>query len=749
MSFRFKVLTLIVLSIVAVAVAPARGFDTQAAERLIRRVVPAHAQQFRVAAIPADNGKDVFEIESGKGRIVLRGNSPVAVASALNWYLKYYCHVQRSWCGDQMRLPAKLPVVPEKVRQVTPYAKRSYLNYCTFNYSMSWWNWERWEREIDWMAMHGINMPLAVTGQEAVWQRTLRRFGMSDDEIRAFLVGPAYQAWQWMTNIEGVYGPLPQQWINRSIVLGKKILQRERDLGMTPILQGFTGYVPRALKRHQPQADIVEKPVWFFVGGPTAQLNPVDPLFSKMAKAFIEEQTRLFGTDHIYAADPFHEGKPPVSGDDYLTAVGKKIYEATAAADPEAIIAMQTWSMRKPIVEAIPAGRIIMLDLNSQKWKGSQAFWGRPWLAGIIHNFGGNTAMGGNLNEVMERFPRLLNNKSETRNLSGIGMFPEAIGHNPVIYEAASEMAWHARQPDTKEWLYGYLRGRYGRLDDAVKNAWDLLLETVYGRKTGVETFRESAICARPALTVYGASPNGALNSRKNYHFQTLWTAVRSMMAAGEVTRRTDTYKYDLVDLMRQCLADLAIPIQANMGNAYRNSKRDSFAFYSHQFLELMDDFDGLLGTRKEFLLGKWLSDARAIGTTTAEKDLYEKNARGLITIWGPYDSSAIQYDYSARQWNGLVRTFYKPRWEKFIAMLQGELKKQPDQRYREVNINHRFRRPRNNANDFYRMISQWESDWVTRPGVITQTAASGGELRTVQRFYRKWHPVASALYRP
>ncbi|MCD2421246.1 alpha-N-acetylglucosaminidase [Niabella pedocola] len=748
MPFKLKILILVVLNITVVSFVTAQDLDQQAAERLIRRVVPAHVQQFKVTAIPADNGKDVFEIESDNGRVVLRGNNTVSVASALNWYLKYFCHVQRSWCGNQMRLPARLPVVSQKVRQVTPYAKRSYLNYCTFNYSMSWWSWERWEQEIDWMAMHGINMPLAITGQEAVWQNTLRRFGMSDEEIRAFLVGPAYQAWQWMTNIESVYGPLPQQWINRSIVLGKKILERERELGMTPVLQGFTGYVPVALKKRQPQADIIEKPIWFFVGGSTAQLNPIDPLFSEMTKAFIEEQTKLFGTNHIYAADPFHEGKPPVSGDDYLTAVGKKIYEATTAVDPRAVIAMQTWSMRKPIVEAIPSDRIIMLDLNSQKWKGSEAFWGRPWLAGIIHNFGGNTAMGGNLNEVLARFPRLLSHKEETRNLSGIGMFPEAIGHNPVIYEAASEMAWHPEQPDTQQWLYGYLRARYGQLEPAVQQAWDLLLQTIYSAQTGVETFRESAICARPALTVYGASPNGALNSQKNYSFASLWTAVKLLTKAGTATKNADTYKYDLVDVMRQCLADLAIPIQARMGKAYSNNKQDSFAFYSQQFLDLMSDFDVLLGTREEFLLGKWLSDARAIGETTAEKDLYEKNARGLITIWGPYDSSAIQYDYSARQWNGLVRTFYKPRWEKFITMLNSEFKKQPDQRYQEVNINHRFRRPRNNANDFYRMISRWESDWVTRPGLITQTRPSGNELRTVLQFYNKWYPVAQAVYR-
>ena len=52
--------------------------------------------------------------------------------------------------------------------------------------------------------MHG-NMPLAMTGQEAVWQNTLKKYGMNDDEIQSFLTGPAYGTWQWLSNIEGDY----------------------------------------------------------------------------------------------------------------------------------------------------------------------------------------------------------------------------------------------------------------------------------------------------------------------------------------------------------------------------------------------------------------------------------------------------------------------------------------------------------------------------------------------------------------
>lgn len=40
--------------------------------------------------------------------------------------------------------------------------------------TFAWWDWERWEKEIDWMALQGINLPLAFTGQEAIWQKVFQ-----------------------------------------------------------------------------------------------------------------------------------------------------------------------------------------------------------------------------------------------------------------------------------------------------------------------------------------------------------------------------------------------------------------------------------------------------------------------------------------------------------------------------------------------------------------------------------------------
>ncbi len=182
--------------------------NKQSVDAFIQRIVKEKSVSFIAEYIPPQNGKDIFEIESKKGKIILRGSNGISIASALNYYLKNYCHSLITWNGINMNLPQALPLVKEKIHKETPYQYRYYLNYCTFNYSMSWWNWERWQKEIDWMALNGINMPLAVTGEEAIWQKVYKQMGFTDNELDKFFSGPAYFSWFWMGNLDAWGGPI-------------------------------------------------------------------------------------------------------------------------------------------------------------------------------------------------------------------------------------------------------------------------------------------------------------------------------------------------------------------------------------------------------------------------------------------------------------------------------------------------------------------------------------------------------------
>ena len=705
-----------------------------AARGLLERVLPAQAAQFAVEQIAQENGRDVFEVESRDGKIILRGNNGVAQASALNWYLKYVCHCQVSWCGDNLKLPSPLPVMKEKVHIVTPYRHRVYLNYCTFSYTMAWWDWARWEREIDWMALHGINMPLAITGQEAVWQATLRKFKMSDDEIRAFICGPAFFAWQWMANLEGWGGPLPQSWIDGHAELGRKILERERALGMTPILQGFTGFVPLKLREKYPQAKILQKPKWCHVFEGAAQLDPLDELFTPLGRTFIGEQTKLFGTDHWYAADPFHESAPPSKEPAYLAAVGKTVLATMQAADPQAQIAMQTWSLREPIVTAIPAEKLLLLDLGGKR----NEFFGRAYVCGLLHNFGGRIFLGGNVPQCLSNAPmRLLG--AQKNLLAGIGLFPEAIIQNPIVYEAGTDIAWRDAAPEVASWFSDYVGARYGRHVPEADAAWELLRQSVYGR--GAEAgSAETPLCSRPALKLERAAPNAGF--QRHYDPDVLWVAWEKLQAAAPALGEVDTFRYDLVDVARQCLADLSLPLQRDITAAFRKGDAAALKAASDRFLDLAGDLDRLLGTRPEFLLGRWLADAKRWGTTEAERRQYERNARLLVTVWGPSaGNGALLFDYSNRQWSGLLRGFYMPRWKKFLE----ELATNP--RFDDTGIYTSYGRPADEVTPFYRELSRWEYAWCDATEEYPATP-QGDSVKLAAQLLAKWQPLVADAYR-
>ena len=74
----------------------------------------------------------------------------------------------------------------------------------------------------------------------------------------------------------------------------------------------------------------------------------------------------------------------------------------------------------------------------------------------------------------------------------------------------------------------------------------------------------------------------------------------------------------------------------------------------------------------------RWTSSARNIcdevtGTTEADRDWMEWNARTLITVWGPERAAenGRLHDYSSRQWGGMLNDFYLARWKMFFEALE------------------------------------------------------------------------------
>jgi alpha-N-acetylglucosaminidase len=696
----------------------------QATDALLHRIIPGQADRFLLQSIEKDPAGDVFEIESKDGKIILRGNNGVALASALNWYLKHYCHAHLSWCGDQLALPDPLPVLPEKVRQVSPFRYRYCFNYCAFSYSLAWWNWPQWERMIDWMSLHGINMPLAVTGQEAVWMEVYRQLGLTDQQIKEFFVGPAFLPFGWMGCLDGWGGPLPDSWIKKRADLERKILARERELGMTPVLQGFTGHLPCALTNVFPKSKLQQLPKWCDFP-PTYFVDPQDPLFVKIGKLFIEEQTRQFGTDHLYASDTFIEMQPPSSDPAFLANMGKTVYEALRAGDPEAIWVLQGWifvnnpkfwqpPQGRALLSAVPADRLIALDLfceSTPAWSLTEAFYGKPWIWCIIQNFGGTVSLHGALPHMAADLSKALTSPNRGK-LSGLGLIFEGLDYNPIVQDFVTDMTWRKAVPDWKEWTSEFVHRRYGRQLPEVDAAWQILRDTAYQEVGRSDTI----LCARPSSGARGGG-GGA------YDPSALVEACEKLLARADVLGRVDTYQFDLVNVTRQALGTLGQRVHENMMAAVRRKDSAALADAGRELLRLCQDLDDLLATRKEFLLGRWLADAESWAETPTDARLYHWNARNLITLWGSRDS--VLHEYASRQWSGMFSGFYAPRWQPFLEQQQAALAE-----------NRPF-----DAARFEKDVRAWEESWTHRTDRYP-VDPHGDPVQTARRLLAQYRPL-------
>lgn len=641
---------------------------------LLERIDKGASRKFVIERLKGE--KDFFELDQKGNKVVVRGNNYVSIATGINWYLKYYAGINLSWNGMQADLPEVLPPVLKKERHETDLKLRYDFNYCTFSYSMAFWDWKRWEQEIDWMALHGINLPLAMVGTDVVWKNVLEELGYTREEINAFIAGPGFQAWWLMNNLEGWGGPNPDSWYERQEELQKRILKRMREYGIEPVLPGYSGMVPHNAKDRL-GLNVADPGRWNGYPRP-AFLQPTDPQFERIAALYYQEMTRLYGKASYYSMDPFHEGGN-TSGVD-LEAAGKAIWKAMKQANPRAAWVVQAWGAnpRPQMIRNLPAGDMVVLDLFSESrpqwgdpassWYRKEGFGQHDWLFCMLLNYGGNVGLHGKMAHLIEEFYKA-KDSSFGKTLKGVGMTMEGIENNPVMYELLCELPWREQRFSKDEWLEGYLKVRYGKSDSQVSQAWMLLSNTIYNcpAASTQQGTHESILCARPSWKAYQVSSWSEMSDY--YDPADVIRAAGMMVDAAERFRGNNNFEYDLVDIVRQAVAEKGRLMYRVLVDAYKAGDRELFKLSSDRFLRLILMQDRLLATRPEFKVGRWLESARNLGSTEEEKDWYEWNARVQITTWGnrvAADDGGL-HDYAHREWNGLLRDFYYLRWKTWL----------------------------------------------------------------------------------
>ena len=625
----------------------------------LTRNLPEFIESFNVTIDGSD--KDYFSVTASKGIVNVTANCYISAFHGIYCYLKKYCRVQLSWCGNRSINIDKLVMFCGEYKKEIKQKFRVYMNYCTLDYSMCWWDFSRWEKEIDFMAMNGINMPLAVIGSEAVLYETLMEFGFSEREALDAISGPAFWAWQLMTNITGYLPPASKKYVYERLELGKRILERYVQFGMYPIQQGFSGHVPALIKMKQKVKLYMQKGWNGFEK--TAQLNPLDSFFKTFGLAYLNKLRKLMGFYGYIACDPFHEGTPPKKGKKYLNAVGKAISDLYTEFDKDSVWVMQSWSMRDDIVKAVDRDKLLILDINSQKTIGNYNVKDYPVIAGMLHNFGGKNAMQGKLRYHCNN--SWLKLKHSGVNAVGSGMFMEGIEQNPVLYDLQFELLTTEYEIDFDSWIKDYMDRRYGGSCIGLEHAWSLLLQTCYKDDGYEENEVGSAVASRPQMIPYMTGP--CCYAKVFYDMNIFEQAALQFLSVSSEFAKSDGYQYDLCDITRQVLSNRFYTNQLEFASAYKKKDISAVKRIAKKQLELLKDLDYITSFRSEMCLSRWLCDAEKLASDDEERKYFIFNTKVLLTLWGDINSTEyLLYDYSWREWNGLIKGYYYERWNMF-----------------------------------------------------------------------------------
>lgn len=647
--------------------------DVAVFHALVNRLIPNHASQIVGKKLP-DGKNDYFQLSSAGGKIEIAGNNANSMAVGLNYYLKYYCKTNVSWfVDDQLDMPSTLPAVNGKVTVDARCKDRFFLNYCTFGYTMPWWQWKDWEHFIDWMALNGVNLPLAITGQESIWLKVWTKLGLTESEVRNYFTGPAHLPWHRMLNIDYWQGNLPMSWLNGQEELQKKIVARERELNMKPVLPAFAGHVPQELARVYPDAKITKLGAWSGYSDQYACsfLDPMDPLFTKIQKAFLDEQNKIYGSDHIYGIDLFNELEAPSYEPTYLRRVSRQVYQSLAKADKKAVWLQMTWlfwnekkdwtnERIKAYITAFDSKKSLLLDYYCERhevWQQTDKYFGVPYIWCYLGNFGGNTVLVGNLYEINKRLENTFVNGG--KNFEGLGSTLEGFDCNPFVYNYVFEKAWNMDiHKDVPRWTEELAERRIGNDSEKGKQAWKLLVDSIYADPS--RPGQCAMVTIRPT---FGKFKTYYANPRYKYSNKTLLNILGLMLDANG---KGTSYSFDVVNVTRQLLGNYFWAIFKDYETAYKANDYKTMKSKELILLGILNDMDRVLTTQSTFLMGKWVSDARKMGVNDEEKLYFERNARNLLTTWG--EKASLLNDYASRSWSGLISTFYAERWKMFFA---------------------------------------------------------------------------------
>ncbi|MDR1465891.1 MAG: alpha-N-acetylglucosaminidase [Oscillospiraceae bacterium] len=631
-------------------------------EGLIQRRIPDIASWFRTESLPVPNA---YEIGSEEGLVLLRGGCVLSQAVALRRYLTEVLGADIAFSGNRAvtltrKLPGK-PVLPaEPIRGTIPSRWRGYLSPLSFAHSACWWDWPRWEQEIDWMALYGVNLPLLLTGSAYLWYDLLRKEHVSNDYILNGLSGTVFWPRHLMGQLDSYYPPVDPVYLKAQTKLGRQAADRMRAFGMTPVLPGFSGLIPDSLAGLLKDARSVQLPSWQGFD-PVRLLDPACPAFARMGKAYHKILREQLGETTHFWSNPFYGQTLPSAAAQLLPRFGRTLFDLYREDSPGAVWVQRGDEAPLGLAADLPAGAVLYWDTTGDPAR----YGGQAHLAGLAAAPEGRTVLHGNA-AAAAAF-------TCPAGSAGAGFFPDEPEGDPLLTTLRLEGLTRGTAQDLPAFLRRYARSRYG--SEYCAAALERLCRSCYAQE-GPEP--GSIFCQRPSTQLGHTAPGDSLEA--GYTAAPLFEAVRLLLEDGTArAQNRPGWRYDLRDVLRQAMSRQGREFYLAAMEGFRAKDPRAFERNSNDFLYLLEDCDRLLRGDPAFSLPARLTAARNAAKLDAERNNFELILLTQVTTYGAASRRGrdryLLHDTAWREWGDLLGTFHRKRWRAFFELLAAKFR--------------------------------------------------------------------------
>ena len=617
-------------------------------------------------------GLDGFVIRAleidGRNVLVLGGSQDRGTLYAVYALLESVLGVGFYRDGERIPSQPTIEVGRLDIRERPRFEGRHDGNGCMYNYSAMCWTWDDWKRELDWKAKRRVNCMYAI------------------NELESALVPEILAGWGVRTSPAQTSAYCRQH---------ARMVEYARKLGIrVPFHIPALGVSDELLEVFPNTRTITSDWCGF---APIRTMHPADPLFRRFIVEFIRWRTERYGTDHLYFANFLSEARLlGGAGDRHQVNLefARATSDALREADPDAVWLVDTWSfdmdssdplMRwsadqvNEYLDAIKVP-IVVWDLwseESEKYKRTSYFGGKPWGFGVLHSFGGSSYPQGDVSNLLERVHEIDQTSGGERCKWFISA-PEIVDFNGFYFELAALLSWNPAAITLDGYVETYCRRRYG--DQGAKvfgSVFPELLASIHGPRSGsIVRLTDPLYWFWPRPGLYVGMPEyreEALARRRERiaYIPRLERALLTLCRDWPALEGNAMAEHDLVDIARSWIAERFNAALMSALDAFGKGDSASFEADAALCLSLLEQQTRLLATWPAYRLDDKIERGRAIWGDDACRAI--KHAHVWVYTDAEHETQDLK-DYYRMDLDGLVRDYYRPRIAAYLDLLRGKM---------------------------------------------------------------------------